>query len=79
MSSKSSEKKHQKIPIQDLEQPLKLTNAVIPFSKLTIPEKFIYYGYERIPFHERHPVYQTLIKREFAEGIKDFIKIIKKK
>ncbi len=74
MSSKSTDKKYQKIPIQDLEKPLKLNNVIIPFSKFSKTEEFIYYGYEKIPFSERHPVYQTLLKREFAEGVKEFLK-----
>ncbi len=74
MSSKSTDKKFQKIPIQDLEEPLQLNNVIIPFSKFSKSEEFIYYGHEKIPFQERHPVYQTLLKREFAERIKNFIK-----
>ncbi len=78
MSSKSTDKEYQKIPIQDLEEPLKLKNIIIPFSKFSKSEKFIYYGHEKIPFHERHPVYQTLLKKEFIEGIKGFINRFKK-
>ena len=78
MSSKSTDKEYQKIPIQDLEEPLKLKNIIIPFSKFSKSEKFIYYGHEKIPFHERHPVYQTLLKKEFIGGIKGFINRFKK-
>jgi hypothetical protein len=78
MSSKSTDKKYQKIPIQDLLEPLKLKTAIIPYSKFSKTEKFIYDGHEKIPFHERHPVYQTLMKKEFAGGIKMFLLNFKK-
>ncbi|MFX0021522.1 MAG: hypothetical protein ACFE9S_04300 [Candidatus Hermodarchaeota archaeon] len=70
MSSKSTDKKYQKIPIHDLEEPLKLNNVIIPFSKFSNSEVFIYYGYEKMPFSERHPIFQAILKREFIESIK---------
>ena len=73
MSSKSTGKKYQKIAIQDSIEPLKLKTVIIPYSNFSKTEKFIYYGHEKIPFHERHPVYQTLLKKEFADGIKMFL------
>jgi hypothetical protein len=78
VSLKSTDEKYQKIPIQDLGEPLKLKTFIIPYSKFSKTEKFIYYGYEKIPFHERHPVYQTLLKKEFADGIKIFLKNFRK-
>ncbi len=79
MSSKSSDKDYQKMQVQGLEEPLKLTPFIIPFSRFSKSEKFIYYGSEKIPFHERHPVYQSLMKKEFAEGIKTFLKELREK
>ncbi|MFX0005440.1 MAG: hypothetical protein ACFFA7_06245 [Promethearchaeota archaeon] len=73
MSSKSTNKKYQKIPVQDLPEPLKLNNVIIPFSKFSNSEDFIYYGHEKIPFSERHPVYQTLLIIEFAHEFKKYI------
>ena len=74
MSLKSTDKKFQNEHYQNLEKPLKFNNIIIPYSTFSKPEKFIYYGYEKIPFHERHPVYQTIMKKEFADGIKTFLK-----
>ena len=74
MSSKSTDEEYQKIPIQDLEEPLKLNNIIIPFSKFSNSEQYIYYGHEKIAFSERHPVYQVIFKSEFAEDLKHFMK-----
>lgn len=67
MSSKSQDKKLQEIPIYDEEERLKLKNLIIPFSKFSRPEEYIYYGHEKIPFKKRHSAYQAILKHEFAE------------
>ena len=67
MSSKSAEKKIEEIPVQDVDEPLKLKNVIIPFSKFSKTEKFIYYGHEKIPFHKRHPIFQAILRNEFVE------------
>jgi hypothetical protein len=74
MSSKSIDEEFQEIPILDIEQPFKLRNAVISFSEFINPQKYIYYGYEKIPFHKRNPVYQKILTNEFAKEIKIFLK-----
>ena len=78
MSSKTLDKKLQEIPFLNIEEPLKLKNLIIPFSKFSSPKKYIYYGHEKIPFKERHVAYQTIIRLEFAEEMKEFINSIKK-
>jgi len=78
MSSKSTDKKFQRVLYQNLEKPLKFNNIIIPYSTFSKPEKFIYYGHEKFPFHERHPVFQTLMKKEFADGIKIVLKKFRK-
>ena len=74
MSSKSTEKKPQIISVSSVEEPLKLKNAIVPFSKFGHSIQYIYNGNEKIPFRERDPLYQTILKREFAEAIAWFIK-----
>ncbi|UCC20138.1 MAG: hypothetical protein JSV62_02320 [Promethearchaeota archaeon] len=69
MSSKSLDKKQKEIQIINLEEPLRLRNFIIPFSKFSNPEKYIYYGYEKIPFHERHPIYQVILRNEFVKNL----------
>ena len=73
MSSKTSDKKIQEIPVIELDAPLSLRDIMIPFSHFSKPEKCIYYGNEKIPFNQRHPVYQAIFKREFAKDIKIFL------
>jgi len=74
MSSKSLD---EKIEVFDVEQHLKLKNLIIPFSKFSTSENYIYYGHERIPFNERNTTYQTILKCEFAEEMKEFMKLKK--
>lgn len=76
MSSESSEKKNRERPFFNIEQRLKLKNLVIPFSKFSVSAGeggYIYYGFEKMPFKERHTAYQTIIKHEFAEEIRQFL------
>lgn len=72
MSSKTLDKKLQEIPILKLEEPIKVKNLIIPFSKFSKPEKYIYYGHERIPFKKRHPIYQAILRNEFVNSIPEF-------
>lgn len=78
MSSKTSDKKFQEIPAIELDSPLSLRDILIPFSHFTKPEEYIYFGHEKIPFNQRHPVYQAILKGEFSKEIKIFIEKIKK-
>lgn len=51
-----------------------LSEIIIPFSEViehnNVPD--IYQGYEKIPFHKRHPIYKTLMKLEFEESIREY-------
>jgi len=67
LSSKSLDKEYQETTILDLKEPLKLRNIIIPFSKFSKTQEYIYYGSEKIPFKERHLLYQKIFKNEFTE------------
>ena len=47
--------------------------AVVSFSQFAgvSRTKFIYTGEEKIPFIERHPEYQIILKYEFADAIRN--------
>ena len=74
MSSKSIDKKFQGILDQEieLEEPLNFNKIIIPFSKFYKPTQYIYYGNEKIPFNKRHPIYQAILRNEFADAIREF-------
>jgi len=80
MSSKSIDKGV--LDINDsaniFEELFSLKDLVISFTEIFGSEKpqYIYIGNEKIPFKKRHPVYQTIFKKEFAENIR---KLMKKK
>ena len=82
MSSKTSDKKYQKIvePEITIEKPSNLKKAVFSFSQVFSSSNitYIYTGEEKIPFKERHPVYQALLKSEFRDVIREFIKNLQK-
>jgi len=75
MSSKTLEKKTEDpIETKVISEPISLKNFIIPFSEFGKSERYIYLGFERIPFRERHPIYQTILKNEFADVIIHFKK-----
>ena len=49
-----------------------LSKVIMPFSEVmgtsSVPD--IYLGYERIPFEKRYPIYQTIMRQEFADAIR---------
>jgi len=45
------------------------SEVILPYSKLT--EKFIYTGNEKIPFNQRNPIYQLILKKEFTSALKE--------
>lgn len=49
-----------------------LSKIIIPFSEIlgTSSITNVYMGYEKIPFGKRDPLYQTIMKREFADALK---------
>ena len=78
MSSKISEKKYKDIDKFEITQDkiVNLKTAVLSFSQLSgLPSTaFIYTGREKIPFNDTHPVYQTILRHEFADAIKKSFK-----
>ena len=78
MSSKPVKKKTLSIPGKniDVEKPVNFRNIVINFSEFSKSENlgYIYFGDEKISFRERHLLYQSIIRNEFAENLKEFIK-----
>lgn len=70
ISSRLKDKKIQEIQPQKVNIEYNLKDIIIPFSAIQNTEKFIYYGQEKIPFRERHPVYQTLLRNEFKSSLK---------
>lgn len=73
MSSKPIDKKFQEILDQEIEQeePLNFNKIIIPFSKFYKPAEYIYYGHEKIHFNKRHPIYQTILRNEFVDSIRE--------
>ena len=51
------------------EEPLNLKGAILSYNNLKKPERFIYNGHEKMPFSERHPVYQAVLINEFTKLI----------
>lgn len=47
-----------------------ISEAVISFSNFRDKNecKYIYHGYEKMPFNERHPTYQKIFIHEFLHG-----------
>lgn len=51
---------------------LALSKIIIPFSEVlkasNAPD--IYFGYEKIPFEKRNPIYKGIMRQEFANAIR---------
>ncbi|MBY8978779.1 MAG: hypothetical protein KGD72_00180 [Candidatus Lokiarchaeota archaeon] len=49
-----------------------LSKIIVPFSEVMgdshVPD--VYAGYEKIPFEKRYPLYQTIMRQEFADAIR---------
>ena len=49
-----------------------LSKIVVPFSEVmgasSVPD--VYLGYEKIPFEKRDPLYQTIMRLEFADSMR---------
>ena len=73
MSSKTIDKNIREIENIEIEEPLKLKDAIVPFSNFGSSIHYIYYGHERIPFQKRHPIYQIIFREEFCDALKSFI------
>jgi len=70
MSSKTVEKKSEDIiEAEIISEPISLKKIIIPFSEFGKSQHYIYLGFEKIPFRERHPIYQKILKNEFADVI----------
>ena len=48
---------------------LVLSKIIVPFSEVlkasNVPD--IYFGYEKIPFEKRDPIYKSMMKQEFSD------------
>ena len=69
----SKKEKHEPIIIEIMNYhnlDVVLSKIVIPFSEVlgttSIPD--VYIGHEKIPFEKREPLYQTIMKQEFADA-----------
>jgi hypothetical protein len=73
MSSKSEGKNYEKVAIKEIEteERIDFSKIVIPFSKIGRMKNpsYIYYGFEKIPFNKRHPLFQTVLRNEFTDTI----------
>ncbi len=79
MSFRTLDKKIDDIIDEDIiTQPINLKRFIIPFSEFGKSEKYIYLGFEKIPFKDRHPVYQLILKNEFVKALKEFQATIRK-
>jgi len=69
MSSRSLDKNFGEKPTREVESDgiVRLGSLVIPFSRMhsVTKEEFIYTGHERMPFINRHPAYQLILRSEF--------------
>ena len=70
----SKKKEHEPIIIEIVEYDnieTVLSKMVIPFSEVlkasSAPD--IYFGYEKIPFEKRDPIYKSIMKQEFSGEI----------
>lgn len=68
MSSKLENKKYEEVSDYDIlrEDPLNLKSAILSYVNFGKAEEFIYNGHERMPFHERHLLYQSILRNEFT-------------
>lgn len=71
----SKKKEHEPIIIELLNYDnfdVVLSKIIVPFSEVigntTVPD--IYAGHEKIPFKKRYPLYQAIMRQEFANIIK---------
>ena len=80
MSSKSVDKEQEQANLGGRDfiskAPVNFKHLVIEFSNFGKSEKihYIYIGNEKISFRDRHPIYQTIFRNEFAEETRDIIK-----
>jgi len=68
MSSKLEKKKYEDVLDYGIlkEDPLNLKSAILSYTNFGKAEKFIYDGHEKMPFHERHLLYQSILRNEFT-------------
>ena len=75
VSSKSIDKDQTNLNGRDFNGQARVNfkQIIIEFSSFGKSEKiaYIYYGNEKIPFRERHPIYKIIFRNEFAEEIRD--------
>lgn len=71
------EEKHEPIVIEIMDYDnleALLSKIIVPFAEVieasNIPD--VYAGCEKIPFEKRYPLYQAIMKQEFADVIRTF-------
>ena len=79
-ASKKEEQEPVVIKIEDYDNlEAVLSKIIVPFADVmgdsNIPD--VYVGYEKIPFEKRDPLYQTIMRQEFARAIKAFKSTLK--
>ncbi len=59
-----------------MSESINFKQLVIEFSKFCKSERenYKYFGGEKISFRKRHPLYQSIIRNEFTENLKKFLK-----
>ncbi len=72
-ASKKEEQEPVVIKIEDYDNlEAVLSKIVVPFSEVIrdshAPD--VYAGYEKIPFEKRYPLYQTIMRQEFADAVR---------
>jgi len=73
-SDKNYEDVFDEIPEIKFKKGIDLGKFVIPFSKFNSLEReeFIYFGYEKISFSARHPLYQVIFRNEFVDATRNY-------
>ena len=71
----SKKEKHEPVVIRIMDYDnleFVLSKIIVPFSEVMgdshAPD--VYAGYEKIPFEKRYPLYQTIMRQEFADAIR---------
>ena len=68
MSSKSQDKNFHREIVYKAEDYINFDEIVVSFSKIESHKSigYIYNGSEKIPFRQRHPIFQNIFRNEFS-------------
>lgn len=71
MSPKLVKKKYEEVLDYGIlkKDPHNLKSAILSYTNFGKTEEFIYDGNEKMPFHERHLLYQSILRNEFMDLI----------